>query len=392
MRQIAIERVVPGMVNARHVYPPGETSGLPLLAAQVTVTEAIKDRLVRSGVLSICIDDELSKGIENIPPITDEVRRGAISTVHRSFAALRKSDGVLPPDQIKEIETTINAIMAEIGNRQNLLVCLSDLNRFGGDRMQHAINVCVVGCAIGQQYFQEQGWRDFRGQRRMDQIPDRLQKLGIGLMLQDVGALSIPEEVWDKRGMLTSEERALVQSHPLLGVELLKGSDISPLVTVTIAQHHERYDGSGYPKGLVGDEIHDHGQIAAIAEAYVTLTNKEMGAAGGEKKKLTAHAAYNLVLQAGGKMFHPVMVKAFSQAIAPYGPGTSVLLSDGSSAIVVKNHPTDPLMPVVRVTHDPSGTLVPGLREVDLAADPKLEITDALDGLPSDATPVASAS
>lgn len=383
MRQVAIERVVPGMVTARHIYPPGETHGLPLLAAKVLITEAIYDKLRKARIDTILIDDDLSEGIEEQPPITDEVRRGALTTVREVFAEMRQPDAILTKSQLAEIESTINSIMVEISSRRNLLVCLSDLNRFGGQRMQHAVNVCVVGCAIARKFFGEHGWRDYRGQRRDDQVPDRLQKLGIGLLLQDIGSMAIPESVWEKRGILTAEERAMVQQHPVLGVEMLEGSDVSPLTKVTIAQHHERYDGSGYPRGLAADEIHDHGQVAAIAEAYVSLGSAEHG---GARKQFAPHEAYNLILQASGRLFHPDMVEAFTLAIAPYGPGTTVQLSDGKYGIVVTNNADSPLHPIVRITHDPDGLQFVPQFDFDLATSGDgIEIASATDGLPSDA-------
>lgn len=380
MRLISIDRVLPGMVTARNVYPPGESAGLPLLAAKVLITEAIRDRLVKAKITQIAIDDDLSEGIDAQPPITDEVRRGALTTLRSTFTELKKPEAVLTKEQLAEVESTISSIMTEIASRKNLLVALSDLNMFGGARMEHAVNVCVVGCAIARKFFEEHGWRDFRGQRRDDQLPDRLQKLGIGLLLQDIGSMAIPDAIWDKRGLLTAEERALMQTHPLVGVEMLEGSDVSPLTKVTIAQHHERYDGSGYPRGLAGDEIHDNGQVAAIAEAYVSLCNEEQGG----RRRFAPHEAYSLILQAGGRLFHPNMVEAFASAVAPYGPGTTVQLSDGKYGIVVSNNAEDPLRPVVRVTHDADGLIFTPQFDLDLTRESDVEIVGATDGLPSD--------
>jgi HD-GYP domain-containing protein (c-di-GMP phosphodiesterase class II) len=384
MREISLERVVPGMVTARSVYPPGESAGLPLVAAEVAVTEALKSRMRRAGIESILIDDELSAGIESVPPITDEVRRKSLTVVRDTFAQLRASDAPLSLERVNELEATMTSIMAEISSRRGLLVCLSDLSRFGGSRLDHAVSVCVVGCAVARTFFNDHGWRDYKGQRRNDQIAERLQKLGIGLLLQDVGSMALPEELWEKRTQLSAEERALVQRHPVLGVELLEGSEVSPLTKVTIAQHHERFDGSGYPRGLAHDDIHDHGHIAAVAEGYVSLCSDENGV-----HRFEPHEAYQLVLQARGRLFHPDVVDAFAQTIAPYGPGQSVRLSDGSSAIVVRNSAQDATRPVVRVTHDAGGQLYQPPFEVDLTEEDGLLIAGAVDGLPTD-QPVAT--
>lgn len=381
MRQVGIDSISPGMVTARHVYPPGVASGIPLLAAKVTISEAILGRLKRAGVGIVMIDDHLSEGIEVFPPLNDETRRQAITVLRDTFTHMQKEDTRLGPAQIASVESVIAKIMTEVATRKNLLVCLSDLNLFGGERMGHALNVCVVGTAVAKAFFRAHGWKDFRGNRREDGIEDRLVKLGMGLLLQDIGTLAVPDSIREKRGILSAEERAIMQQHPVLGLEFLEASELSPLTKVTVAQHHERYDGSGYPRALSGDDIHDHGQIAAIAEAYVSLCNED----GGQGRAFQPHEAYRLILQARGRLFRPEVVDAFAAAIAPYGPGTTVQLSDGRYGIVVGNHPHAPLEPIVRVTHDRDGLEFSPAVEVDLhRAGAGITIKAGTDGLPGD--------
>lgn len=381
MRQVGIDNIEPGMVTAQHVYQPGEAGGIPLLAANVMISEGILQRLRKSGVGILMIDDEFSQGIEAIPPLTDDTRRQAITVLKDTFQSMGRTEGTMGREQLEQVEGVISKILVEVAGRKNLLVCLSDLNIFGGERMQHALNVCVVGAAVAKEFFQVHGWKDFRGQRREDGVEDRMVKLGVGMLLQDIGTLAVPDAIRDKRGILTAEERAIMQQHPLLGLELLEGSELSPLTKVAIAQHHERYDGSGYPRALAGDDIHDHGQIAAIAESYVALCDQEAG----EGKAFQPHEAYRIILQARGRLFRPEVVDAFQAAIAPYGPGTTVQLSDGRYGIVVGNHPGAPLEPVVRITHDADGMRFDPPLEVDLKKSRgKLTIRSATSGLPSD--------
>ncbi len=381
MRQVAIDNIEPGMVTARHVYPPGEAGGIPLLAQNVVISEAILKRLRKSGIGLVVIDDEFSMGIETHPPITDDTRQSAIGVLKDAFQGLRGSDQRLSHEQLQDVERVIGKILVEVAARKNLLVCLSDLNLFGGDGMQRSLDVCVVGTAVAKQFFQVHGWKDFRGQRREDGVEDRMVKLGVGLLLQDIGMMAVPDAIREKHGILTAEERNIVQQHPLLGLDLMDGGETSPLTKVTIAQHHERYDGSGYPRGLSGDELHDHGQIAAVAEAYVSLCDQQSG----EGKAFYPHQAYQIILQARGRLFRPEVVDAFALAVAPYGPGATVQLSDGRYGIVVGNTPGKPLEPVVRVTHDQHGMQFDPTIEVDLSkAKGKLKIEQQTGGLPSD--------
>jgi HD-GYP domain-containing protein (c-di-GMP phosphodiesterase class II) len=377
---VDIDNVEPGMVLGRHVYPPGERAGIPLLAAQVVVTEAILQRLRKAQITELVIDDEFSKGIELDAPLSDDTRRTAITVLKNTFAAMDSDGARMAPEQLVAVESTIAMILSEISTRRNLLVCVSDMNLFGGDRMRHALAVVVVGSAIAKQFFREHGWKDFRGQRREDGIEDRMVKLGVGMLLQDIGTLAVPDAIRDKKGLLSASERAIMQQHPLLGLELLEGSELSPLTKVTIAQHHERYDGSGYPRGLSGDDVHDHGQIAAIAEMYTSLCEEQ----GDGEPAFAPHDAYRIVTHARGRLFRSEIVDAFAAAISPFGVGTTVRLGDGRHGIVAANHSDHPMTPTVRITHDADGAPLSTLIDVETAATGKLKIAEVTPGLPTD--------
>lgn len=369
------------MVTGNTLAHPDEPSGPPLLAADVVITDALIKRLKRAGIRRLLIDDEHSRGIEAVAPVSEEVRSQAVEMLK---ATIESPDGPahgLQSRQLDQVEHVMQRVLSEVSGRRGLLICLSDLNLYGADRMQHALNVCLVGTAIARQYVREHGWVDYRGNRRDDDIDDRLVKLGIGLLLLDVGMLTVPARIREKGGLLTAEERAIMQQHPLNGVELVDNGEASPLTKVTIAQHHERLDGSGYPRGLRGDDIHDHGQIAAIAETYVSLGMPS----GDEPAAMPPHQAYRIILRSRGRLYKAEIVDAFAEAIAPYGPGTTLRLSDGRYGIVERNNPSAPLRPVVRVTHEADGSKLERPLELDLhALTAAITIAEPTDGLPDD--------
>lgn len=383
MRQVDIDNVAPGMVLGRTLYAPGEVSGgVPLLAADVVITEVILKRMRKASVSSIVINDEFSLGIDIPQVISNETRENAVITLKSTYQALGKDNGETPltTQQVQSVESVMSRIITEILARKSFLMSLSDLNIFGGGRMQHALNVCVVGSLVARQFFSKNGWIDFRGQRRDDGIEERLVKLGVGLLLQDIGTLAIPDHIRDKKGILTASERAIAQQHPLLSLEMLEGSEVSPLTKVTIAQHHERYDGSGYPRSLTGDDVHDNGQIAGIAEMYSSLCNSYDD----PKNSILPHIAYNLIVQSRGRLFRPEIIDAFVAAIAAYSVGTTVRLQDGRFGIVYANNNEDIENPIVRVTHDPSGEILTIPEEVNTGNGIKIvEVTPGLPGEPT---------
>lgn len=367
------------MINGQAIYPPGESGGLPLLAPKVAITESYKRRLLQAGVLMVYIDDKVSEGIEPDEPVDQQVQSTAINQVAQTFQQLVDDDKPFSIAQAERFQLSVDALIGNIMKRRSLFMSLTTLGGLDTTRVEHAVNICILGTAIAREYFPEQGWRDYLGRRRRDRLNDRIHKLGMGLILHDIGALAIPEEIWSKRGLRTASERALVQSHPTKGAEMARAARMSPLTSVTIAHHHERFDGNGYPDGLSGEQVHDHGQICGLAETYVGMCrNREAN------QELDPQMAYEMIVRSSGRMFSPEMVQAFQKAIAPYSPGSLVLLSDGSYGIVADMKKGAPLQPKVRITHAPSRTKLDEPEDVDLSVERTLTIKRSVSRLPGD--------
>ncbi len=122
----------------------------------------------------------------------------------------------------------------------------------------HSVNVAAVGTLFAKE---------------LDFEDDDLKNFCSGVLLHDVGKARISTDILNKKGKLTAEEFAIVKKHPELGVEILKetGNGFTDEYKITL-QHHENYDGTGYPYGLKKDEIHRCGKIARIVDVYDALT------------------------------------------------------------------------------------------------------------------------
>ncbi len=124
----------------------------------------------------------------------------------------------------------------------------------------HSVNTSVLGLLFGKHL-------SFR--------EDELTRLGAGMLLHDIGKLAIPLNVVNKPGHLTGEEFKAMKKHPKAGLEILEHrSSVNVLSLKIVIQHHENYDGSGYPYGIKGDDIHLFGRIARIIDTYDAMTSK----------------------------------------------------------------------------------------------------------------------
>jgi len=142
--------------------------------------------------------------------------------------------------------------------------------------------------------------------RRLGLSESQLKDLHIGTLLHDIGKIGIPDSVLNKPGGLTAEEYDLMKSHALIGEQMVK--DIRQLAGVlpAIRNHHERYDGRGYPDGLRGEDIPVAGRIIAVADSFDAMTSTRS-----YRKALSAEIALTELQHCSGSQFDPVIVKAF---------------------------------------------------------------------------------
>ena len=172
-----------------------------------------------------------------------------------------------------------------------------------------------------------------------------LGQLGMIGMLADVGKIRLPRALLDKPGMLTSAEYGMIKEHVRLGLDALREAGGLPdEVELGIAQHHERLDGSGYPKGLKGNDISIYGRMAAIADSFAALITPRAYA----NPSAPQDALMNLYEWAGSS-FHEPLVEQFVQAVGVFPVGSLVELSSGEIAIVVAHNRVRRLEPRVLV-------------------------------------------
>lgn len=156
--------------------------------------------------------------------------------------------------------------------------------------VEHSIDATVLGLLIGRRLVPQ----------------DSLQELGTGLFLQDIGKLALPPSLVHHPGPLAPDEWELMMQHPLLGLEFLRDDTISAQAKSIVRSHHERWDGSGYPSGLVGEEISTFARIAAVADVFGAVTSERFYA-----HALPQNEGVDLIRTGSGSKFDPAVVEAF---------------------------------------------------------------------------------
>lgn len=198
--------------------------------------------------------------------------------------------------------------------------------------------------------------------RELGLPPQDLKSLALGALLLDVGKLKIPGELLRKAGLLTESENQLLRTHVNHSLSALERSQlINRDIWEMVAYHHERHDGSGYPRGLEGDNIPLFARIAGIVDSYDAMTSvRPYG------KAVSPSFAIKQLYRTRDQQFDALLVEEFIQAVGLYPAGTLVLLSSGEVAIVLAEGRTRRLKPQVLLLLDKHKQALDDLKVINL--------------------------
>ncbi len=181
--------------------------------------------------------------------------------------------------------------------------------------------------------------------------PVRLIELGNACLMHDIGMFKLPETLLLSKTALSPDERKAMGAHTALGYRLLKGLSVAENIALAALEHHERMDGTGYPRGLSGDRITEYARIIAVACSFEAMVSPRPF----RSASFDQHMAIRELLQKNRKQYDDRVLKALVFTLSVYPIGTHVLLSNGGKGATVRTDPARPRCPVVRVLADPSG-------------------------------------
>lgn len=234
---------------------------------------------------------------------------------------------------IQNAENIVIEMVSNFEGEKETIMHLVDAGEYEESLAYHFLNVSVLALMLGNE----------AGLGEQD-----MQCLGMGALLHDVGKLKIEKKVLRKPGNLSRPELELIQLHPRYGLELAsKIGQVPEKSLKVIWQHHERFCGNGYPKGLVGKEIERLARITMIANIYDNLCNNL-----DPDNSVTPNQALTLMHTQYGQVMDMTLFNIFVQTLGIYPPGSLVLLSNQEIGMVITNNPSAPLKPLV-LLYDP---------------------------------------
>ncbi len=328
MKAIKVKNLVPGMVLSQDVLIPG--TGVILLSENTVLNVEMIRRITSFNIEEVLITEGLKsseeKDEEILAPIMAKSHQRAIEVVEDIITNYGE---YAHEEQV--IKGVVGDLLEQVELNSSLLLNLTHLKGFDNYLFSHSVNVTILALLIGE---------------TLEYSKDELNLLGEAALLHDIGMLKIPISIWDKPGTLTPSEYNEIKNHPLYGEEFLKTNNLSNDVQKVASEHHERYDGSGYPKGLKGSDINFKARIIAIADVYDACISQRS-----YRDRLTPREALEMIMLDKEK-YDPDLLKTFVSVMAIYPIGSMVELNTGEIGKVIKVTKNRPFRPVIQLFFD----------------------------------------
>ena len=347
MRLVNIFEIPENAILARSVYT---SSGSMLLKEDTVITDKAIRALQNQDIHSIYITDPITESIKKEMNLDDEfdlkdvidplLRRKFNTELKEGISSFKRAKGISNfskegENLMRQVEDISQTIVSEILLRKDRQITLVDVKHLDIYDYEHSVNTAILSVIIGISFgFSEK----------------ELLNMSQGALLMNISNELLEPFITSKNEQLSQTDYNIIRSHPELSRELLTdNTQANAFVKNIVLKHHERMDGSGYPKGLKANDIDKYTKIVMIADVYDAMTSDRP-----YRKAYTPNEALEYIM-AAGHLFDYESAYAFSRHIIPYPPGDLVELSDRSIALVLSSNELMPLRPIIRVL---SGTYI----------------------------------
>lgn len=272
---------------------------------------------------------------------------------------------------MKELNEIIDGLLDIMNRNLNSFIALLSIFNFNKEDFYYvrSLNVAIISLIIG------------KGMKLSDGI---LKKLGLGAILYDIGLVKVPEKILNKQYKHTPEEYAEIKKHTVYGYKLMKSNfRFEEEMAAISLEHHEYFNGKGYPRGISGNEIHLYAKIVAIAhEAEKVMKNnrilqdeKNLSADKKNAEKKLLFDSVKLIMQGANNKYDPIVSKVFIGIFNVYPVGSIIILNDKRKALVFATNNNFPIRPIIKIMSDENGNFIENGEVINLVENNQIFIS-----------------
>ncbi|MGD0153566.1 MAG: HD-GYP domain-containing protein [Thermacetogeniaceae bacterium] len=319
-----VSSLIPGMELAGPIY---DVHGQFLLKKGTTLTKSYIMALQNRRILTAYIEG-MSIPEDFITQQQDAMEEAIRADAFASVQNLFEQGDI---EAIKAVVASVENIIDELIAGKTTIEALTEISSTDAYTYAHSVDVCILSLETGISLKYERG---------------KLLELGVGCILHDLGKVKTPIEILNKPGKLTGDEFDIIKMHPRYGYRFAREiqPDLADSSASIIYKHHERHDGSGYPKGLRGENIDEMSSICAIADVYNAMTTDRV-----YRVAVSRNEAYEYLMAGGYNIAGQRVLDAFLHCMAPFPLGSMVLLSTGEKGVITQINHAIPLRPKVYI-------------------------------------------
>jgi putative nucleotidyltransferase with HDIG domain len=346
MRRLLLQEVEVGMIIGEDIH---NNFDVMVVSSGSIINENILSLLSRIEVIDVAIIEKNIEGEKEVIVIKNEVQKTYGKTV-ASFKSLFNNVKYGKQIVADEIQDILGPMLEQVQSNKLLAKSLWQIEACDEYTYDHSVTVSMTAALLAK-------W--------MSLPDDVINEVATAGLLHDIGKCNIPDEILKKPDRLTEEEFKVMKTHSTLGYILLKnGKGFSDDILDGVYQHHEKFDGNGYPNKLRESDIHLFGRIIAVADVYSAMTSNRV-----YRSKMSPFQVAKLILEYSFGYLDPKAVAIFLANIGNFYVGTIVKLNNGQIGQVVMINKSEPYRPLVKVEEV----------FIDLAKDHTLEIIALID-------------
>ncbi|MCZ8239350.1 MAG: HD-GYP domain-containing protein [Leptospiraceae bacterium] len=385
MKKIDVSSLKKGDKYTKPVYLDPDTV---FISSNSPISEADLDRLTKFGIKEVFSDgtkiieeteEKVNKFSDDKLPFLDQTEDAlrlkviydkiihnrfefdsiyghALDIVQKSYKIIADGKSI----EIREFRDVAEKICDYVKGNSQISVYLNSYNQNNNYLYHQVVNSTFFAVVIGM---------------NMDYSRPKLIDLALASLVADVGMLLVPNNISEKTGILDDNEKKIIFKHTLVGYQVLtQRIKLKNSLAVVSLQHHENFDGTGYPQKISGNSIEEFARIYAIADNYSSLISKRP-----QRPAFLPHEAIKKMIGELVTKFDLKMVRLFLNIQSMYPLGSYVELSDGRTAMVLDVNKDKPIRPSVRIIKESNGQKVKTLQFSNLGTDLQLYITKPIE-------------